>query len=49
MKTPAWKDLEKLTWKELTNRLRAKLDSDSLNYRQLVLMLTIAEAEQKKH
>lgn len=46
---PTWKELTELTWKELANRLRAKLDSDDLSYRQLVLMLTIAETEQKKH
>lgn len=49
METPTWKELTNLTWKELANMLRAKLDSHSLNYRQLVLMLTIADTEQKKH
>lgn len=49
METPTWKDLTNLTWKELANMLRAKLDSYSLSYRQLVLMLTIAETERKKH
>lgn len=49
METPTWKELTKLTRKELANMLQAKLDSYSLSYRQLVLMLTIAETEPKKH
>ena len=49
MEIITWRDLTKLTWKELANRLQAKLDSGSLSYRQLVLMLTLAEPEQKNH
>ena len=49
MKTLTRKELTELTWKELANMMRAKLDSYSVSYRQLVLMLTIADTEQKKH